>query len=126
MYKKCSSRLAKPDKPQPTLHTRAESACILCRVARRKSHLRGLIYFCVNEDLEGKRNAGIRFLVILLCFFSYPIICITEYLNPWCNIISQVVSRICCTLPWEDSTLGVRHHCNVTAVCACKSSYVVV
>ena len=34
-FKACESP---PQKAQPTQHARAESACILCRAARRKSH----------------------------------------------------------------------------------------
>ena len=59
-------------------------------------------------------------------FISYPIIRVAENLDPWCHIISQVICRICSTLPWEDCTLWVRHHRYVTAVCTCKGCYVVV
>ena len=60
--KKQSSRLVQASKPQPTMLTRAKNACILCRVARRKSRQR-VNLLGVNEDFEDKRNTEIYFLV---------------------------------------------------------------
>ena len=37
-----------------------------------------------------------------------------------------MVGRINCTLPWEHSTLGVRHHSHVTAIGTCKGRYIVI
>ena len=46
--KRAIFRLAKPEKAQPTQHARAESACILCRAARRKSHALWINLLSVN------------------------------------------------------------------------------
>ncbi len=61
--KRAIFRLAKPEKAQPTQHARAESACILCRAARRKSHALRINLLGVNEDFESERNEKRAFLV---------------------------------------------------------------
>ena len=76
--------------------------------------------------LEGELNAEIYFLVISFNLFCHPIIGIAENLNPWSNIIGKMVGWICSTLPWEYSTLWVRHHSHVTAIRTCKSSHIVI
>ena len=54
--KRAIFRLAKPEKAQPTLHARAENACILCRAARRKTHI-VVNLLSVDEHFKGERNA---------------------------------------------------------------------
>ena len=68
--KRAILRLAKPEKAQPTQHARAESACILCRAARRKSHILWINLLSVNEHFEGERNEKRAFLVSLIIICS--------------------------------------------------------
>lgn len=54
-----------------------------------------------------------RFLFLV---FLNPLACIDECFNPRCNFVGTVRLGIETALPWEDGTLKVRHHSQMTTV----------
>ena len=54
------SRLANPEKAEPTLRSESRTNCLLCRAARRKRPQCGISLLGVNEHFEGERKVAFK------------------------------------------------------------------
>ena len=52
----------------------------------------------------------------LLLVVGDPVLSVYEGLDPWSHLVGLASLWIEAALPWEDSTLQVRHHSQVAAV----------